>query len=422
MHKGRQIIAEAKKLISDADFQLRHKILNANFIRKRKLPFEKIFVMILKLVKKSLLIECELLGIKVTDMPPSKQAFSKARYKISHTGFKELMNSGINNFYNDHKYGTWKEYRVIAADGSSLRLPDSEEVVNKFGVFKPNGTSGKMSPISRISLFVDLCTSFIINARIERWDIGEQTMAQEQLPEVVTKMRELKHKKLLFIYDRGYPSLSFMKQHQDLEVDFIFRLQRGMYKELWKRVDAGEEDFNILIKNKKPFATYNIRVVAIKLPSGIVEVLGTSLYDRNKFSINNLSNAYKLRWQIEECYKRLKIGAELENFSGKKVEAILQEFWSHITMCNILSAYMCEEQGCWNIDNLPKYRLNFCFLFGAMREKIRSVLMGELSLNSFNNFFLRAASRAKIKVRPGRLYSRAKVKIPKRHHVFRRVC
>jgi hypothetical protein len=83
---------------------------------------------------------------------------------------------------------------------------------------------------------------------------------------------------------------------------------------------------------------------------------------------------------------------------------------------------MCDEQGFWDIDNIPEYRLNFSFLFGAMREKIQSVLLEELSFSSFNKFFLRAASRAKVKIRPGRLYSRDKVKIPKRHHVFRRVC
>lgn len=422
MEKGKELIDESKELICSREFQLLHRVSIADFSRKRKLPFVKIFAMILKLVKKSLLIECELLGIKESDMPPSKQAFSKARYKISHTGFKELANFGVNNFYRDSSYGTWKGYRVIAVDGSSLRLPNSEEIIDKFGLFKPNGSSDKMPPIARISAFIDLCTSFIINARIERWDVGEQTLAQEQIVEVVNSMKALKHENLLFIYDRGYPSLAFMKQHQDLGADFIFRLQRGMYKSLWEKVDQGETDFDFNIVNKKTNQSHYARIVVIKLPCGNLEVLATSLFDRNKFSLVDLSNAYKLRWQIEECYKRLKVVAELENFSGINLEAVLQEFWAHIVMCNILTACMCDEQGFWEIDKLPEYRLNFSFLFGVMREKIYRVLMGELPLESFNKFFLRAVSRAKIKVRPGRLYSRDKAKKPKRHHVFRRVC
>lgn len=198
--------------------------------------------------------------------------------------------------------------RVIAADGSYLRLPNSEEVANKFGLFKPNGGSGKMPPVARVSLFVDLCTSIIINARIEGWNVGEQIMAEEQIIEVVTKMKSLGHKDLLFIYDRGYPSLKFMQQHRDLNVDFIFRLQRGMYKELWQKVDAGETDFNFTIERDKLGITQDVRILVIKLPSGTLEVLATFLFDVSKFSLNDISNAYKLRWQIEECYKRLKIG------------------------------------------------------------------------------------------------------------------
>jgi hypothetical protein len=203
---------------------------------------------------------------------------------------------------------------LIAADGSSLRLPNSQEIVTKFGLFKPNGTNGKMLPIARISLFVDLCTSFICSARI----------ASEQLPEVVTTMKELNHKKLLFIYDRGYPSLAFMKQHEELQADFIFRLQRGMYSELWQRVESGETDFDIdIIAKKSNKQSHKVRIVAIQLPNGTLEVLASSLFDRSVFTLADLEKAYMLRWQIEECYKRLKIGAELENFSGINLEAVL---------------------------------------------------------------------------------------------------
>lgn len=50
-------------------------------------------------------------------------------------------------------------------------------------------------------------------------------------------------------------------------------------------------------------------------------------------TLEDISKAYILRWHIEECYKRLKIGAELENFSGINLEAILQEFWANLVMC-----------------------------------------------------------------------------------------
>ena len=127
-------------------------------------------------------------------------------------------------------------------------------------------------------------------------------------------------------------------------------------------------------------------------------------------------------WDIEECYKRLKIGAELENFSGKNLEAIFQEFWAHVVICNILAVYMCEKQNPWNPDGIPEYRLNFSVLLGVMRQKIFHALLGDYPIKKLGALFNRVASRAKVKVRPDRSYSRDKVGKPKRIHTFRRVC
>ncbi len=118
-----------------------------------------------------------------------------------------------------------------------------------------------------------------------------------------------------------------------------------------------------------------VRVIVLTLANGETEVLITSLFDRVKFTLEDISKAYVLRWHIEECYKRLKIGAELENFSGVNLEAVLQEFWANLVMCNILSLHMCDAQGPWNPDQITEYRLNFSVLFGVMRQKLYQVLI-----------------------------------------------
>jgi hypothetical protein len=356
-------------------------------------------------------------------IPPSKQAFSKARYKLSHTGFKELLEDSIRIAYqNDPTYGTWKGYRLIAADGSSLRLPASPEIISEFGLFKPNGTNGIVPPLARVSLFVDLSTSLICNARLVPWNIGERTLAEEQLPEIVQQMRALKQDKLLCIYDRGYTSVKFIKQHYECQTDFIFRVQEKNYTKLWERVASGESDFDLVLENKDKTISQKVRVVAFMLSNGKREVLVTSLFDRAQFTLESISKVYALRWHIEACYKRLKISAELENFSGIYLEAVLQEFWAHLVMCNLLALHMCDAQGPWKPEKINEYRLNFSVLFGVMRQKMHQVLIGKCSTKSFQKLFDRVCIRAKVKIRPGRLYSRDKVDKPKRHHVFRRVC
>jgi hypothetical protein len=379
--------------------------------------------MILKLIKKSLPIECELLAKEDSDMPPSKQAFSKARYKIKSEGFKAMMLSGVQNFYEpDSSYGSWRGYRLIAIDGSTIKLPDSSSVIEKFPKLKANHNGESDYPLARMSLCIDLCTSIIVNAKLDSLATGEREMAESQIEEITELFKKLGQEKIVYIYDRGYPSTDFMETHKKLDVDFVMRMQRGGYKKIWERVDAGEKDFEIDAINKETKTSIRIRIIAITLSTGITEVLATTLFDKNAFSIDDLNKLYALRWQIEESYKKLKVASEIENFSGNNIEAIFQEFWAHMVISNIISAYMSDEQGCINIDKLPSHRLNFSLIFGAMREKVLPMLLGELSAESFDKFFKRVASRAKVKLRPGRSYSREKVGRPKRHRIFSRVC
>ena len=54
---------------------------------------------------------------------------------------------------------------------------------------------------------------------------------------------------------------------------------------------------------------------------------------------------------------------EIESFSGINLEAVLQEFWAHLFMCNVLSLQFCDAQGPWDPENPGTYRLNFSVLF-----------------------------------------------------------
>ncbi len=260
-----------------------------------------------------------------------------------------------------------------------------------------------------------------MSGRLASWDVGEQSLAEEQLPEVTERLRGLGQQNLLYVYDRGYPSLKFIGQHQDLKVDFIFRLQRGTYKALYERIATGESDFDFTFKETAFSREQTVRVLAFALPQGETEVLITSLKDREKFTLEDISKVYFLRWHIEECYKRLKVCTELENFSGVKPEAIRQEFLAHLVMCNLLALHMYDKQGAWNPDDISEYRLNFSILFGVMKEQLFKAVIGDYSVKKFQKLFDRVAARAKVKVRPGRSYSRDMVGKPLRHHVYKRL-
>lgn len=61
---------------------------------------------------------------------------------------------------------------------------DCKQFQSQVIIGEKNFTRKRKLPFS----FVDLCTSMICSARLAAWNIGEQRLAEEQLPEVVDKM------------------------------------------------------------------------------------------------------------------------------------------------------------------------------------------------------------------------------------------
>jgi hypothetical protein len=67
------------------------------------------------------------------------------------------------------------------------------------------------------------------------------------------------------------------------------------------------------------------------------------LSDREAFPKELINELYRLRWSVEECYKRIKQVAQLEYFSGKTPIAIEQDFYSRIIMLNLSSMIETQE-------------------------------------------------------------------------------
>ena len=133
---------------------------------------------------------------------------------------------------------------------------------------------------------------------------------------------------------------------------------------------AGETNFYFTIKD------INVRLIVITLTNSEKEVLVTSL-SKEIFSIVDIGKLYHLRWNLEENYKKLKISSEIENFCGFNLEAILQEFWAHLVMRNVLTTFILDREAPLDPDNLPEYKLNFSILLGATRHKLKQFLLCE---------------------------------------------
>ncbi len=371
------------------------------------------------MAKRSLQIECNLIGEYLKTTPVSKQAFSKARYKMSYTSFQELNRQVLKEIYKDDAEGLWYGYRVFGVDGSTLRLPNSTELEEYFGRHQRGAEQSGQGPIvARISEVVELTTGIIVDAEIMPWSSGERAIAKEHIRSVTTLFHELQQPQQLFLFDRGYASRELMQTILNANANFMFRMQRSFNSKIDEAVNNGKDSIDIQLWPDMP----TMRLIIRRLPSNEMCVLLTSIMDTSILD-DAFFKLYWMRWTgCEEGYKKQKIALELENFSGMGLEVVHQEFWATVLAVNLFQIQCLEEEGAWNVEDPPKERINRSVVFGSLRHVIFSTIIGDISVEEFHQKFLLVARRSKIKVRPGRLYSRENVGKPKRHHVFRRVC
>ena len=110
----------------------------------------------------------------------SKQAVSKARQKISPEAFAHLHRISVQKFYEQSsQLHTWNNYLVLAIDGTSFQLPQTQLNMEVFGV-SINQNSSPCAMASSSSLF-DVLNDIVLDARIDSYHYGERRFALEHL-------------------------------------------------------------------------------------------------------------------------------------------------------------------------------------------------------------------------------------------------
>jgi len=152
------------------------------------------------------------------------------------------------------------------------------------------------------------------------------------------------------------------------------------------------------------------RLIRVELDSGETEVLITSLLDLEAFPKELFSDLYHLRWPVEEDYKTLKYRIQIENFSGKTVHSVYQDFHAKVFSKNLTAviATTTREQIIKKSEKLKyTHQINFAQALSKMKDTI--VLFFSSSrgrINSYidqvRNIFIKTTEA----IRPDRKYPR----------------
>ncbi len=348
----------------------------------------------------------------------SKVALSKARMKLKYEAFIELNRHLCDFFYEHFHSKTWFGHRLVAIDGSTARLPNKEALAEHFGIWK--GRKGDSCPIARISQMFDPINKISIDAIISPKNKGEREL-------VIQHCRNLLSTDLLLL-DRGYPAFWLFALILSLGANFCAKISWKKWKVVRKFYHSGLNE-KVIELFKTPASVVKclalgldikpikLRLIRVVPPSGEKVILITSLIDTDSYPHEVFMELYHQRWPVEEDYKTMKCRVELENFSGKSVLSVYQDFHAKVFSKNLTStlAFPSREIVAQNDSNKQyAYQINFT----QALSKTKNVIV-LLFLKAKKKVFQLISELQQIyaqtiePIRPGRKY-------PRNHKISRR--
>jgi hypothetical protein len=221
-------------------------------------------------------------------------------------------------------------------------------------------------------------------------------MAIGEIPLVLKMIHNIHVPKSLILLDRGFGYFSIFKALTKKNVSFCIRItttnsmfskvalsnQSNDFIATWTPSDAEIRTCKNYGFDIEPIL---VRVSKIKLHSGEIEVLVSSLLDIKSITTKSIQELYDLRWGIEEGFKKLKPKIKLEQFGSRKPEGIYQEFYAHIFMMNLISIISNDsEEEIVNktIHRKNEYKYNWQNAYRYVRRKIIQLFYFKDILNS----------------------------------------
>jgi len=333
------------------------------------MPFVQLVAFMLNIAKSTIQTRLDdfFEGIGQEDIHMTQQSFSTARDKIKWEAFLGLFRMIVDHIYEGF-HETWHGYRLSAIDGSKMQLPDDKALRDHFGTVGRGGTAAT----GQASALYDILNNTLIDAQLEPIKTDERELALRHL-NVLHGLPSFS--KECVIYDRGYASFDLISATKDLGIHFVMRVKTKFNAD----IDLlGEGDHSIKLQ-KKGCKDITVRVIKFALPSGEEETLITDITDK-RMGITAFKWLYFKRWPIETKYDEIKNKLEVENFSGRTINAIMQDFFISMYMSNVIAVARWDAQADVDEerelkDNKYSYHVNSNHAIGAFKDRFILALL-----------------------------------------------
>lgn len=368
-----------------------------------KLTFQMLVSFLLTAAKKSIQVEMNLFLSEVSAMclSYSKQAFSKRRNCVKWEAIQRIYQEATMQFYEKADYETFHGYLLAAVDGSKLNLPDSEELRTSFGEQRTEGSAQNQA---LASCAFDVLNEIYLDAILAPCKSNERTLAMQH----IENMKKYPFDKVLYIFDRGYPSSELIQTILDNNGYYLFRCEKSFVRAM----NLHENDCVVRHRFAKLPDAVELRVVRFMLNESTEEILVTNIPE-TELSLREMAELYHLRWGIESSYNCAKNIINLEDFSGISEMAVRQDFYAAMFLYNIGSVHIFEQKPAFDAahnsqSNTYKYKQDRAVTIGILKPAVTKMVLTDSPILK-SMILMRIAhqtTKSTTRIEPGRKFRR----------------
>lgn len=355
----------------------------------------------------------------------TEEAFAQARQRMPMAFWVALISILAERFQQDHsQHSQFRGFRLLAMDGTTLKLPRSQRLRDYFGTPK-NGTRKKAAPQARMVMLTLPDVRIPIAYAVAPLKESEIDLAMRLVPYIQADD--------LGLIDRGFISYGLFWAFQRRRAFFGTRLKKNIkYKKL---KELGPQDFLVEWKPKDSRGKWKkmglersipLRVIHYQIPGFRPSAIVTNVLDPKRLSREDWvrladdcedkgrlkPGLYHRRWQIETTFCELKVVLQTKNLRSRTPASIEYELAGRVVyylLIRWLIVLAAEEHG---VDPLRISFTNTVRELEAMRTTLATSSESWVRRELLPRLLARIASHL-VPLRPGRHYPRPNDTHPK---------
>jgi hypothetical protein len=279
---------------------------------------------------------------------PSDTALVNARRRLGPEPLQALFAQTAEPLATADTKGAWyRGWRLVAIDGTTLDVPDTEENEKRFGRPSSKGEARAAFPQARVVGLVECGTHAVFDATIGSYATSETKLAPACFGSLTAGM--------LALSDRGFWSYELWTKAAGTGADLLWRTKSNVILPVIEVLPDGSYLSQISASGDRNRRNpVMVRVIEYRLQgrSNQVYRLVTTILHPEAAGAVELAALYAQRWEIESAFgewKTYQRGKDVV-LRSKSPEGVVQEIWAHLLVHYALRGLMADAAAQADLD------------------------------------------------------------------------